>query len=1439
MKKFYTRLTILIHLLFCFSLANAQIQQLGADIDGLTQGDELGYSASISESGSRIVVGAPYSDGGGNDSGQVRVFDNIGGVWTQVGQVLDGEANNERIGSTVSLNADGSILAIGAPSANGSRGLVRVYAFVAGSWIQVGNDLEGDVNGGAYGGAISLNAAGNFIAVGAWYTDDNGNNSGKVKVYSLSSGAWNQIGADLIGESAGDIFGFSLSLNGSGERLVVGAPNNAGGGVMRGHVRVFDYSGGSWVQHGNDIEGKNDNDSIGHSVDINEQGDIIVVGGNLSNEGFFPEIGVTRVYNVLGVVSQIGSDIRGENARDLSGSTVSINGSGNRISISAINNSGNGDGSGHVRVFDNIGGVWTQIGGDIDGESAGDKFGFSNVLSADGSHLVAGSPLNSTQTGQAKVFSIDAFPLAVCQDITVQLDASGTHTIVGADIDGGSSDFEGEVSLSVSPNTFSCNDVGTPVEVTLTVTDSAGQVDTCTATVTVEVGNIAITSAEPNDICFADASNSGMIHVVWQGDAKEVNVSSSTTTNSYTSGLENGELSIQNLEAGMYTIEIIGPCDQTVSTDVEVLQLDELAITGAYPNDICFGDAVNSGSIDLEWAGAAENIYVSFSGGNWSYDTGLESGELKILPLEAGTYHIEILGDCGETVSTDVEVQQLDELAITGAYPIDICFGEASNSGSIDLEWAGAAENIYVSFSGGNWSYDTGLESGELKILPLEAGTYHIEILGDCGETVSTDVEVQQLDELAITGAYPIDICFGEASNSGSIDLEWAGAAENIYVSFSGGNWSYDTGLESGELKILPLEAGTYHIEILGDCGETVSTDVEVQQLDELAITGAYPIDICFGEASNSGSIDLEWAGAAENIYVSFSGGNWSYDTGLESGELKILPLEAGTYHIEILGDCGETVSTDVEVQQLDELAITGAYPIDICFGEASNSGSIDLEWAGAAENIYVSFSGGNWSYDTGLESGELKILPLEAGTYHIEILGDCGETVSTDVEVQQLDELAITGAYPIDICFGEASNSGSIDLEWAGAAENIYVSFSGGNWSYDTGLESGELKILPLEAGTYHIEILGDCGETVSTDVEIKQLDELAITGAYPNDICFGGATNSGYIDLEWAGAAENISVSFPGGNWTYGTGLESGQLKILPLEAGTYHIEILDVCGETVSTDVEIKQLDELTLVDAEPFDVCFGAGDSTGRVNLEWTGEVYFIGVLSTYPDGGTGSRTIQNGLDNGYTTINYLPVGTHEIIIHGICSESVSTTVEIKQLEPVITLPQITTVYVSSGSTFILPDYIANGELIATNGCLENLTLLQSIAAGTGLSVGVHTITFTTQNTVGEVKNYSFDLTVEETLSINDSDINLEGVLIYPNPAKDKVTIKNSKGQNLKSAQLYDLRGRLVKKINLINMGSTFNLDLTSLEEAMYILKVTGENGEKDFKLMISK
>ena len=62
--------------------------------------------------------------------------------------------------------------------------------------------------------------------------------------------SWNQIGSDIAGVAAEDKCSFSVSLNSDGTFVAIGSHLNDDNGYNSGHVRVFKYNGVSWQLHG-------------------------------------------------------------------------------------------------------------------------------------------------------------------------------------------------------------------------------------------------------------------------------------------------------------------------------------------------------------------------------------------------------------------------------------------------------------------------------------------------------------------------------------------------------------------------------------------------------------------------------------------------------------------------------------------------------------------------------------------------------------------------------------------------------------------------------------------------------------------------------------------------------------------------------------------------------------------------------------------------------------------------------------------------------------------------------------------------------------------------------------------------------------------------------------------------------------------------------------
>jgi len=161
----------------------------------------------------------------------------------QLGSDIDGEAAGDASGVSVSLSADGTIVAIGAYRNRSDPGHVRVYEWNSGtsSWDQKGADIDGEAAYDNSGYSVSLSSDGTEVAIGAPLNDGNGSDAGYVRVFEWnpSTSLWDQKGADIDGEAANDYLGYSVSLSSDGTEIAIGAPLNDGNGSDAGHVRVY------------------------------------------------------------------------------------------------------------------------------------------------------------------------------------------------------------------------------------------------------------------------------------------------------------------------------------------------------------------------------------------------------------------------------------------------------------------------------------------------------------------------------------------------------------------------------------------------------------------------------------------------------------------------------------------------------------------------------------------------------------------------------------------------------------------------------------------------------------------------------------------------------------------------------------------------------------------------------------------------------------------------------------------------------------------------------------------------------------------------------------------------------------------------------------------------------------------------------------------------
>ncbi len=321
------------------------------NISGLEQSDAFGQTVSLNADGTRLVVGAPGDMGASNaviNAGAVYLFrfsgTNFSGASTPIimgsgysgsNISVSGVGSYDYFGSAVSLNASGDRLVVGVPGDDGQNyttqslqyGAAYLFGFSdtnfsgASRIATIGRDYTGGnninfatlVSNGDFGRSVSLNAAGDRLAVGAsaFATAGNaGEQTGAVFLYSFNDTTFGggsltavigkgQTGGkniNVTGLGRNEFFGSAVALNADGTQLAVGAPYDAGANnsfQYSGYVRLFSFSDGNFsggvfstgVGRGTDpntpsldVTQIDPYDNFGNSVAFNATGDKLAVG---------------------------------------------------------------------------------------------------------------------------------------------------------------------------------------------------------------------------------------------------------------------------------------------------------------------------------------------------------------------------------------------------------------------------------------------------------------------------------------------------------------------------------------------------------------------------------------------------------------------------------------------------------------------------------------------------------------------------------------------------------------------------------------------------------------------------------------------------------------------------------------------------------------------------------------------------------------------------------------------------------------------------------------------------------------------------------------------------------------------------------------------------------------------------------------------------------
>jgi len=313
-------------------------------------------------------------------------------------------AQDDWFGLSVALSADGNTAIAGAGlddvGANVDQGSATIFVRSGTSWTQQQTVTQtGGAAGDYFGFGVALSSDGNTAIIGALSDDVGANaNQGSATIFTRSGGVWTQQQTiTKTGGAAGDLFGRSVALSADGNTAIVGAANSdVGANVDQGTATIFTRSGSVWTQQQTITQSTGaGTDSFGYAVALSSSGDTAIVGAYFDDVGANADQGSATIFTRSGSVWTEQQTITqtGGAAGDAFGFSVALSADGNTAIIGASRDDvGANTNQGSATIFTRSGSTWTQQQTITKTSGAlNDTFGAAVAMSADGNTAIIGT----------------------------------------------------------------------------------------------------------------------------------------------------------------------------------------------------------------------------------------------------------------------------------------------------------------------------------------------------------------------------------------------------------------------------------------------------------------------------------------------------------------------------------------------------------------------------------------------------------------------------------------------------------------------------------------------------------------------------------------------------------------------------------------------------------------------------------------------------------------------------------------------------------------------------------------------------------------------------------------------------------------------------------------------------------------------------------------
>lgn len=773
---------------------------------------------------------------------------------------------------------------------------------------------------------------------------------------------------------------------------------------------------------------------------------------------------------------------------------------------------------------------------------------------------------SSTCTSTVTVEDNEA-PVAACQNVSVDLDASGNATITEAMVDNGSSD-NCSVSLSLDVTSFTCGDVGANT-VTLTVEDPTGNTDNCTATVTVNDATAANALCQDKTLVLGGSGSATLL-------VSDINNGSTDNCAIATKVLDQTSFNCSDVGTNTVTLTVTDVNSNVSSCSATVTVQDNQAPSITCPSNIvaCSADA-SGATVTYAAVTGTDNCGYTISQTDL---TGLTSG--STFPIGTTTQDWGIEDAAGNTNSCSFTVT-VDATPVADYSFIPACAGE-----SVYFTDESTIETGY-SITSWTWNMDDG--SGLISLVdPIhvfaDTGMYDVALTvvsaNGCSSTSTQTVHVTPVPSASFTH---VSAC--EGNGTAFTNTSTIGAGTLTYAwDFGDGNTSTDQ-----DPTHTYAVSGTYTVTMTATsdngCEDVATVFVQVNDSPTALFSAT---TACEGDATvftnlstGAGTLTYSW---------DFGDGNTSIDanpTNTYATDGSFIVVLTTTND----NGCIDTHTANVTVNNLPDVTFSFS---NVCEGTQANF-------------VNTSSTGTyNWDLGDGNSStlSNVNHAYSNFGTYDVTLTVTssqfCVNSLTQQIEVYDLPDFILN---PTDVsCYGDAT--GSIVAVAQGTPAPPWT------LSLNSGTPQASVTFNDLSAGNYNVTAVdaNGCAFTVSTTVS-QPSDTLGINllGLQDN-LCNGD--NSGEISMVGTGGTAPYTYAVDAGT-PQSSGLFSG------LAAGSHDIEIVDAHSCVFDTTIILSEPPVLELGLVTSSDLLCN-GDNSGSIT------VASVGGVSTYQynlDGGT--------------------------------------------------------------------------------------------------------------------------------------------------------------------------------------------------------------------------